>query len=257
MAQIADAHGRAELVHLGVATHIGDVFLVVDAEVLQVAEASAHLLAAAADRSALDGVEHLGRVKAEHRGVTEAGRTYAAAKHPEAVRRVINDRQPVSAGDFSDPVHIAEVAVYMHRQNRRCPLGNQRFQLLRVQGIGNRVDVAEHRGAAAAHDGMCRGREGERRRDDLAVQIKCLDHIFQGQMSVREQGQSVTSEVLLQVFFQFPVLHAHVCQPAAVPQAADLVAVFFKGRHGRACNIDAHGISLLFPFSRGIFPRHR
>ena len=215
-----------------------------DTEVLQVAESTLNLRAAAADRAALYRVENLGRMEAEHRGIPETGGAHAVSEHTEAVGRVIDHRQAVPGRDLSDPVHIAEVSVNMDRQDGDRLFGDTRLQLLRIQGIGFRVDVAEHRRAAAAHNGMGCGGKGEWRRDDLTVKAKGLDHVLQGQMSVGEQGDLLTAQKLLQFLFQLPMLAAHVGEPVAVPELPDFLAVFLKGRHGGPCHIDCH-----LPFS--------
>ena len=211
-----------------------------DAEVLQVAESTLNLRAAAADRAALYRVENLGRMEAEHRGISETGGAHAIAEHTEAVGCVIDHRQAVPGRDLSDPVHIAKVSVNMDRQDGDRLFGDQRLQLLRIQGIGFRVNVTEHRAAAAAHDGMGRGSEGKRCRDDLTVKMEGLDHVLQGQMSVGEKGNLFTAQKPLQLLFQLLVLAAHVGEPVAVPEFTDFLTVFFKGRHGRPCHIDRH-----------------
>ena len=203
-----------------------------DAEVLQIAEPAPDLRTAAADRAALHRVENLGGMEAEHRGVPEAGGADPVPEHAKTVGRVVDHRKPVSGRDLSDPVHITEISVNMNRQNGDRLFCDQRLQLLRVQGIGFRVNVAEHRRAAAAHDGMGRGREGKRCRDDLTVKMEGLDHVLQGQMSVGEKGNLFTAQKPLQLLFQLLVLAAHVGEPVAVPQFTDFLTVFFKRRHG-------------------------
>ena len=87
---------------------------------------------------------------------------------------------------------------------------------------------------------MGRGGKGKRRRDDLAVKTEGLDHILQGQMSVGEQGNLLTAQKALQFPFQLLMLAAHVGEPVAVPEFADFLTVFFKGRHGGPCHVDCH-----------------
>ena len=236
--QVADAHGGAELVHLGVAAHIGGRFRPVDAEVFQVAQPLQHLRAPHAHRPALDGVEDLGGVEGEHGRVPEIGGADAVFLHGEGVGRIVDDGQAVLFRKGADGVHVAEISVDVHRHNGDGFVGDERLDLCGVHGEALRVNVAEHRRAAAAHDGMGGGGEGEGRGDDLPMQIKGLDHIFQRQMAVGEERQILAAEKALKLCFQRPVLDAHVGQPVAVPELADLRAVFLKVRHGRAGHID-------------------
>ena len=199
-----------------------------DAEVLQVAQALPDFFAAAADRTAFNGVEYLGRMEAEHGGVPEAGRTYAVPEHTEAVSCVVNDRETVLFGDCPDAVDVAKVAVNVHRQDGDGFFGDQRFQLFWIQGVGHRVYVAEHRRAAAAHNGVRGGRKGEGRGDNFAVQVKGFNHVFQRQMPVGEQRQFPAAQKALQLRFEFAVLDAHVGQPVAVPEFTDFITVLLK-----------------------------
>ena len=105
----------------------------------------------------------------------------------------------------------------MDRKNGNGFIRDQRLQLFRIQRIGDRVDVAEHRPAAAADDGVRGGGKGEGRGDDLSPKRECLDHVLQRQMTVGEQGQLLAAEVVLQLILQLLVLGAHVGQPVAVP----------------------------------------
>ena len=238
VAEIAQAHGRAELVHLGVAADEGHLLRAVDAEVFQVADALAQGGVGKAQGAALDAVKDLGGVEGEHGGIPEAGGADTVLRHPEGVGRVIDDLEAVLLRDAVDGLRVAEIAVDMDGQDGDGLVGDQGLDLLRVDGIALRLDVAEDRRAAAAHDRMRGGGEGVGRGDDLPVQVQGLEDRLEGQVAVREQHRVLHTQGLLQRPLETLVLLAHVGQPAAVPDAADLIAVFFKAREGRARDVD-------------------
>ena len=238
MAEVAQAHGRAELVHLGVAADEGDLLGPVDAEVFEVADALAQGVAPIAERAALDGVEDLGGVEGEHRGVPEAGGADAVLRHAEGVGRVVDDLQAVRLRDAFDGIDIAEVAVDVDGQDGDGAVGDQRLDLRGVEGVGHGVDVAEDRRAAAADDGVGRGGEGEGRGDDLPAQLQRLQDGLKRKMAVGEQTHMGHAEIILQRALESLVLLAHVGQPMAVPDAADLRAVLVKLRERGAGDVD-------------------
>ena len=241
MPQVAQAHRRAELVHLGVAADEGHLLRPVDAEILEVADALAERRVAVAEGAALDGVEDLGRMEGEHGRVPEAGGADPVPLHTEGVGRVIDDLETVRLRNAGDRIHIAQAAVDVDGQDRDRFLGDERFDLSGVDGIAHGVDVAEDRRAAAAHDGVRGGGEGVGRGDDLTVQIHGLDDILQREVPVGEQRHVIDAEILTQFFFKLLVLFAHVGQPVAVPDAADLAAVFLKSGEGGAGDVDGFG----------------
>ena len=68
---------------------------------------------------------------------------------------------------------------------------------------------------------------------------------FKREVAIREQGDILHAEVLLQLRFEPLVLFTHIGEPMAVPDAADLIAVLLKLRDGRAGDIDYFGHILL------------
>ena len=112
VAQVAHTHRSAELVHLGVSAHVLHALRARDAEVLPLVEQRVETLVLEADRAALDGVEHLGCVEAEHGGVAEGrgGAPLAVGAlpfHAKCVGRIVDDLQAMPVGDFLDGAHIA------------------------------------------------------------------------------------------------------------------------------------------------------
>ena len=99
MAQVAQAHGGTELVHLRIGGHIAHVLGVLNAEVPQMVQGFVHLRVVAAYAAALDGVEHLGGMEAEHGGIAEAARLAAVFLHTKGMGRVVDHLQPVLFGN--------------------------------------------------------------------------------------------------------------------------------------------------------------
>ncbi len=120
----------------------------------------------------------------------------------------------------------------MHGHDGDGLIGDEGFELADIDGIVGRVDVAEHGGAAAADDRMRGGGKGEGRGDYLALELHGFDDIFEREVAIREQGDIGHTEVLLQLRFEPLVLFAHIGEPMAVPDAADLIAVLLKLRDG-------------------------
>ena len=171
-------------------------------------------------------------MEGEHGSVAEAGGADAVFRHAEGVGGVINDLEAVLLRDAVYLLHIAEVAVDMHGHDGDGLIGDKRLELADVDGIVGRVNVAEHRCAAAADDRVRGGGKGERRGDDLALELHGLDDIFKREVAIREQSDIWHTEVLLQLRFEPLVLFTHIGEPMAVPNAADLIAVFLKLRDG-------------------------
>ena len=95
-----------------------------------------------------------------------------------------------------------------------------------------------HRFQSIAHDGVGGGRKSERCGDDLALQIHGLQRKLQRHVAVGEQLHSRHAHILLQFSLQGFVFFAHVGQPVAVPDGADLFNVFFHAGHGGTGNKD-------------------
>ena len=119
VAQVAYAHRSAELVHLGVATHVLHVLRSRDAEILPLVEQRVEGLVPEAHSATFYSVEHLGGVKAEHSRVTKGrgGTPLAvgtASLHAERVRSVVDHLQTVPVSYLLDSIHVAQVAVDVH-----------------------------------------------------------------------------------------------------------------------------------------------
>ena len=252
MAQIAQPHRRAELVHLRVAADEGHGLRPVYAEVLEVLQALLKRAVGIAQRAALNGVEHLRGVEGEHGDIPERGGADAAAPDAEGVRRVVEHMQAVRLGNAVDSVNIAEVAVNVHGHDGDGLIRDERLYLRDIDGIIVGVYVAEHRRAADARDGVGGGGKGEGRGDDLtAAQGEGLQHVFKREVAVGEERDVRHAQILAQRALQRLMLHAHISEPAAVPDIPDLRTEFVEIRHGGAGDIDLFVHSNLLIESRG------
>ena len=153
-----------------------------------------------ADRAAFDGVEHLGGMKAEHGSVSKARRGNAFILYCKGMRGVIDDLQAVFFCNSVDGLHVAEIAVYVHRHNRRRPICNEALYFGHVNGVVLLVYIAEHRHQTVPNDRM-RGRGKSKRRGNhfAAIrQIQRRDGVFQRQMTVRIERHMRDSQIVFQ-----------------------------------------------------------
>ena len=151
---------------------------------------------------------------------------------------IVQHLQTILVGDALDLFDVADIAVHMYRQDGTCAVGDEPLDLGHIHGVGLGVDITEHRFQPVAHDGVGSGRKSERRGDDLALQIHGLQRKLQRHVAVGEQLHSRHAHVFLQFSLQGLVLFAHVGQPVAVPDGADLFNVFFHAGHGGTGNKD-------------------
>ena len=238
MTQIAQTHSGTELVHLGVSAHGIHRFRAVNAKVFQLVQPAAHIRVPIADRTALNGVEHLGGMEAEAGGIAKITDALPFIGLAKGVSRIVQHLQTILVGDALDLFDVADIAVDMYRQDGTGAVGDEPLDLGHIHGVGLGVDITEHRFQSIAHDGVGGGRKSERRGDDLALQIHGLQRKLQRHVAVGEQLHSRHAHVLLQFSLQGFVFFAHVGQPVAVPDGADLFNVFFHAGHGGTGNKD-------------------
>ena len=144
---------------------------------------------------------------------------------------IIEHLELILVRDTLDFLHVADIAIDMHRHDRARPIRDQALDLRHIHREILRIHITEHRRQPVAHDGMRRRSERERRRNDLALQIHRLQRKLERHMAIREEIDVRHAEKLPQCRLQRLVLHAHVRQPARLPDVADLVDVLFKRRH--------------------------
>ncbi len=236
MAKVAQAHRGAELVHLGITADVLDILRAGDAKVLPLVEQRIERGVAEANRSALDGVEHLSRVEAEHRGVTEGRGRLLSLPHAKGMRGVIDQLEAVRVGDAPDRIHVAEVTVHVDRDDRRGPRGHQAPHTLGVDGVVVGLDVGEDGNKAGARNGVHGAREGERRGDHLAApgKVKGLQGALKRKVSVAEECDPVDAEIGPEALLELSVLLPHIRKPVALPERGNFINIFRHWRHRRA-----------------------
>ena len=119
----------------------------------------------------------------------------------------------------------------MDGHNGRRALCNQRLDLRHIHGVVIRVDITEYRLQAVAHNRVRRRGKGERRRDDLARKIQCLQREFECHVPVRKELDLRRTEKIPQGCLKVLMLCAHIGQPSRLPYIANLRDVLLHRRH--------------------------
>ena len=255
MPQVAKSHRRLEFIHLGVGADRVHNDLIADSEILKTVQVllQSALLSVKAYSAALDRMEHLRCVEAEHGRIPERRHTASLVRNAKRMRRIVNHFQMMLFGDRLDRLHITEIAVDMHRYDRAGLVRDQRLDLGDVHRVVLRIHITEYRRQPVPHDRMCCGRKRKRRGNDFPRQMQCLDQKLQRHVSIGKKGNMIHLQILFQFFFQFIVLRPHICQPVAVPDILNLFYIFFILRHGRTCyQYSAHFFAFPLPqFSAG------
>ena len=142
--KVQQAYRRAYLVHLAVDSRGHHRRLVREAEVLEVVDTLLGLLVVHYQRAALHGVVDLCGVEAKRGHVAGVQYRFSAHFDAESVRGVVYHLEPVLVGDLLDALHVAGLAVAVHRHDGR---GLRRYGGLDLVGIHaavRGVDVHEH-----------------------------------------------------------------------------------------------------------------
>ena len=82
---------------------------------------------------------------------------------------VLDQAQPVAAGDVGESLEVGDAAVQMHRENGAGARGDRAFRRRRIQQQRPLIDIGEHRDGARPQDGLCGEGRGERRGDDFVA----------------------------------------------------------------------------------------
>ncbi|BAK88810.1 hypothetical protein NCGM2_1951 [Pseudomonas aeruginosa NCGM2.S1] len=236
--ELQQPEGSADLVELAVDAGHDHRDLVDEAEILKVVEALPGVFVRADDRTALEGVEHLGGMEAEDAQVAVAQYAAAGVAHGEGMRGIVDDLQVVDIGDPLDRLDIAGVAVAMHRQDRGGLRGDRRLDPRRVEIHGVLVDVHEDRLEPVPQQRVAGGDEGVRRGDHLAGHPQCLQRGDERQGGVGEEHDVLHPQVLAQGLFQRMVHVAPVGQETALPDLFQVGDELFQGRQQRAGDRD-------------------
>ena len=239
MAQVTDAHHRFKLVHTGVRAHIIYVLVAGKAEVYQILHRLEQLGIPERHNTALNGVEHLGGMGAEHGSIAEIGGANALIVHAEGVRRIIDYSQVVLLGNGFDRLHVTHEAVNVGGYDGHGLLRDGRLDQLRINGVVVFFHVDKHRRKTVANDCVCGGTVGIGGRDDLALHVQCVEGHLHGHMAVGKQIHVVSLEILLEQLFKFHGGRASVGQPAALPYRLQFLDILLKARHRGPGHIDS------------------
>ncbi|MNH15622.1 hypothetical protein D3C79_752380 [compost metagenome] len=145
MAQLQHPEGRLQLVHLAIDAGCHDGDFIGKAEVLQVVDAAFELFVLTDDGPAFNGVEHFGGVETEDRKVAMVEDAGAVLAYAEGMGGIVDDLKAISVGNLLDAFDIAGYSIAVHRQDRRGRWRDGLDDALRVEVVGARVDVDEHR----------------------------------------------------------------------------------------------------------------
>ena len=104
--------------------------------------------------AALDGVEHLGRMEAEHGSISEAGSTYALICYTERVSCVVYYLKVILISYLLYPFHITEISVYVNRNDSAGIIGYKSLYKVGIYSVVCIIDVAEHGIEAVSYDSM-------------------------------------------------------------------------------------------------------
>ena len=188
MAEVADAHRRAEFIHLRIRTNGIDDFFRLDTKILQVIQPLANHRVLEDRRSAFDCMEDFRCVEAENRRITKRCNADTLLFLPEGMRRIVNHAQAMFFRDGLDTLDVADVAIDMHGHDGRRLWCNQRFNQVWVDGEVAFADIAENRLQPIPNNRVRRRGKRERRRDNFAAQVERLQRQLECHVAIHEQG---------------------------------------------------------------------
>lgn len=232
MAKITEPHRSLKLIHLGVSTHKLHFFGSGDAVVLGHIQSLLQLPLAGGDRPTLDGVEDLGRMEAEHRGIPEGAYPSSFVRLSKGVGGIIENLEVVSRCNLLDGLHITDVAIDMDRNDCGSLLSDQGFDERGIKGVITLLDVTEDRLEAIADNGMRGGDKGEGGGDDLPGKTQGLYGHLEGEMAIGEERDMRDSKRRRKSCLQLFVFDSHIGKPMGVPERGYFSLVLFKGREG-------------------------
>ena len=134
--------------------------------------------------------------------------------------------------DRLDCLDIAEMPVYMYRNDGTGFLCDERLDLIYVNRVVLRIHITEHRCQSIADDRV-RGRcKRERCCDNFSGKSHCLNQKFQCHVPVGKQQNISHFQIFCQFLLQSVMLLPHICQPVAFKNTLYLVHILIQFRHG-------------------------
>ncbi len=169
-------------------------------------------------------------VKAEGSDVAMHEQRLILVPHPKCMCRVVDHLQPMPVSNHLNALNVAWVTINVHRQDRRRPWGDGRFDQVGIQAQRLWVDVHEDRLTTFPNDAGRGGHIGKGCSDDLAVQVKRLDGDLQGNGTVADEEEMLDAQELLESGFQLFHQRAVVGDPVALPDAPEVLDILFQWR---------------------------
>src|SRR5581483_1680258 len=147
--------------------------------------------AVAEDREVLRGVER------EAAGAPDPAHPLPAVRRPVRLARVLDEPDPVRAGQLAEAIQVRRVAVQVDREEPGRARGDLPGGVRRIHRAG-RVDVDEHGSPARREDRLDRRERGQGRDEHLAArwQLQGAEHDRQSRGPGRDQDGVAHADVL-------------------------------------------------------------
>ena len=123
------------------------------------------------DAAVAESMQVLERMQAETGGVAPAADRPAIELCSDRLGRILDDREPMTSGDFEDLRHPRRPAGQVDRKDSPCPGSDGGRELVRVH-VQIRADIDKDRFGSGMGDGGCGGDEGIRDRDDFIARLQ-------------------------------------------------------------------------------------
>ena len=175
-------------------------------------------------------MEELGGVETEHAHVAEVADGPPPDGHTESVRRVVDERQFVAAGDVRQRIEFAGETVDVDGEDRRGPGSDGSLHRRGVQGEVIRLDVDEYGAYLVPVQRVGSGHESERGRDDFPRNVHALETDLERKGAVVEKADVVRLEVSAQLPAETLDDRAVVREPVIAPYFFQPILEFFQGR---------------------------
>gem|GEM_PF-2144811 len=236
--ELEQSVSRAEFVNLAIGAGSDDCDLVGKSEIPEEVNPPFQGFIVGDQSPTFKGVEHLGRVEAEHGKITPVGHRYPVLFHAEDMGGIIEEFESVIIGDFLQLFMPARIAIDMHRHDGRGTRRDERLHFRGVQRKGVGFDVTKDRRAAIEMNRVGGRDEGERCGDDFARDPQGLHPQLQRNHPVGEKTHIFDAQVLRQRRFKLLVELAVIRQPLRLPDFLKIRNELFQWRERRRCDID-------------------
>jgi len=104
------------------------------------------------NRSAFDRIINFRRMKTKHRRISVRSDSSSFISHAKCMSRVINHFQTIFFCNSFNFLNITYVSINMNRNNCRCPIRDQTFQLFHIDCIIFRINITKYRCKTISHN---------------------------------------------------------------------------------------------------------